>query len=157
MVQDKRIASVVLFGVLALALALVLALAGQARSGESGPTGVVVMDSLADRFSPVEFDHGMHTGLAESCGQCHHTHGSDNGRCADCHTLDANAFRQSATGVFMACGACHAEALEPEAPEMPSLQVALHGTCYGCHREMGMVEPGPEGCTSQCHTAALAR
>ena len=95
----------------------------------------------------------MHTMMSEGCADCHHTHGKDNSRCAGCHEIGADQFKHSLKDSFMACVNCHGD-IDPDSPEMPSLKVALHNTCFRCHLGMGNIGKSPEGCTEQCHTGS---
>ncbi len=112
--------------------------------------GVITLDSLQDKYEAVVFDHSMHTFIAEGCGQCHHEHGSDNQRCSSCHSIEKEDFKDSAVHSFMACKNCHGD-FDLESPGMPGLKVAYHAQCFQCHKGMGNVGKGPEGCTQQCH------
>ncbi len=115
----------------------------------------VALNKLSSLYEPVDFDHAMHTGLAESCATCHHhTLGEAPvvERCARCH--------QGGESVgAIACRDCHSaerfssaylEKIEKD-PYLyhtgrPGLMGALHQQCLGCHQEMG----APVGCTD-CH------
>jgi hypothetical protein len=151
---DKRVRKTVLgFLVLAVVLVTVVIINGQvaAGPGTTGP-GVVVMDNIEGSMGAVTFDHDAHTFMAEGCASCHHNHGSDNGRCADCHEIGAEQFKISVRHSFLACGNCHG-GIDPDSPGMPSLKVALHNTCLSCHRDMGNIGKSPLGCTEQCHVS----
>jgi len=139
---------------MALMLAPALALTGQASGQELSGPGIVVMDNIEGSMGAVTFDHNMHTMMAEGCATCHHNHGSDNGRCAACHDIGIEKFRDSVKDSFMACNNCH-DGIDPDSPEMPSLKVALHDTCLSCHRGMGNIGMSPRGCTEQCHAGQV--
>ncbi|MCL5023215.1 MAG: cytochrome c family protein [Nitrospirae bacterium] len=112
---------------------------------------VVTLDTLKDKYEPVLFTHERHTGLAGNCGVCHHEHGNNGSLpCKSCHSLDAAAFKNSVTHNFSACKSCHG-AYSPENPGIPGLKVAYHTQCFKCHRGMGDVGKGPQGCTELCH------
>jgi uncharacterized paraquat-inducible protein A len=89
------------------------------------------MDSLSQRYEPVEFSHGYHAEMIGDCTMCHH---------------------HSEEGTTPACGECH----EPitvyhyegtERETSIGLKGAYHQQCMGCHEEWGS---GPVGCTD-CH------
>lgn len=113
--------------------------------------GVIVLDQVQKKYSPVKFDHAMHAGLAESCGKCHHQHNDKTvSVCKECHTLNPDTFRSSAKG-FLPCSGCHSD-YSPDAPAMPGLKVALHKKCFQCHIGIGKLGSSPTGCTETCHT-----
>ena len=128
--------------------------AGLATGGQA--PGVVVMDSIEGSLGQVTFDHEAHTFMADGCASCHHTHGADNSRCSGCHAIGADEFKRTAKDSFLACYNCHG-GIDPDNPGMPSLQVALHNTCFACHRGMGDIGKSPLGCTQQCHAKSPAR
>ena len=114
--------------------------------------GTIILDHVQKQYSPVKFDHELHAGLAESCGKCHHQHNDKTiAVCKDCHTLNPDTFRSSATQGFLPCSGCHLDN-SPEAPAMPSLKVALHKKCFQCHIGIGKLGSSPRGCTETCHT-----
>ncbi len=140
---------------LALAIGGVLTAPAQVWTMDAGdaPESVTI-DSLANLYGPVEFDHALHVEVT-SCEQCHHhTTGGDvtDKNCARCHSTSGEADAVS-------CGECHEpdrfheKYLESlEAPELyhidkPGLKGAYHLNCVGCHQETG----GPTGCLD-CHT-----
>lgn len=121
----------------------------------SGPANVE-LDSLADLYRPVEFNHAMHVELVDSqCAKCHHqTTGAAplEPRCQECH-------KGGKASAVVACRDCHpvlrfsAEYLAELAanPQLyhldkPGLKGAYHRNCLGCHLENG----GPAGC-QDCH------
>lgn len=126
--------------------------AGFALGGDApAMPGSVILGSLEDEYEPVAFDHAMHTFIAESCGECHHSHVKKSELdCSGCHEIGAEQFRKSLASTFMACSMCHGDP-DPENPGMPSLKVAYHKQCLGCHKDMGSVGESPKGCTEQCH------
>ncbi len=142
-----------LYGVLLLALlAYPLPGAGQ----DEGPD-TVVLDSIAQYYEPVEFDHAMHVGLIDSneCAVCHHhTLGTPvfDPVCLRCHS----ASRETDS---VACRDCHPAkrfsaaylaSLEEDVHlfhvEKPGFQGAIHQSCMGCHEE----NDAPTGC-QDCH------
>lgn len=123
-----------------------------AMEAEDAPEEVVI-DTLANLYEPVTFDHLMHVDLA-SCEQCHHhTTGSamERKECSRCHENDGEA-------ETVACSDCHAaqrfapaylkELQDPRRYhiDQPGLKGAYHLGCLGCHRE----QEGPTGC-QDCH------
>ncbi|MGK2905202.1 MAG: cytochrome c3 family protein [Desulfuromonadales bacterium] len=116
----------------------------------------VSIDTLAELFEGVEFDHVMHTELGEDCSVCHHHAtgtGTNDERCVSCHA-------DSGEVASVACSACHvadpfsAEQINRKAlnlyqyhVDMPGLKAAYHWNCISCHEEMD----GPTGC-QDCHT-----
>ncbi len=123
-----------------------------AASGKAGMPGVRVLDSLADRYDPVRFDHDMHTFIAERCGDCHHEHPVEAQRCRDCHSMDSSLFKESVVNTFLSCRTCHGK-YDPANPDLPGLKVAYHRQCFKCHGGMGDIGKDPRGCTQQCHAA----
>jgi len=119
------------------------------------PPGSVQLNALSQFYAGVEFDHDMHTSLADDCATCHHhTTGSAplKQECTRCH-----AGGQIADEI--ACGECHARQTfsakylrEKELDvaryhtDKLGLKGALHQSCMGCHDKMG----GPTGC-QDCH------
>lgn len=116
----------------------------------------VVLDSLAQYYEPVSFDHAMHVeATEENCSVCHHhTTGTppNEERCLKCH-------KNSGEADVVACQDCHvadpfdAEYLKKiEADhtlhhdDKVGLKGAYHLRCMGCHEEMG----APVGC-QECH------
>lgn len=132
-------------------LSIPLAAAGMASEGPD----TVELDSLANYYEPVTFDHAMHSEVAGSCADCHHHTTGDaptNPTCARCHEAGSEASA-------IACRDCHsanpfsAENLKTidDNPQLyhtgkPGLKGALHQKCMGCHQEMG----APTGC-QDCH------
>ncbi|MDX2479244.1 MAG: cytochrome c3 family protein [Desulfuromusa sp.] len=114
----------------------------------------VTIDAIAKYYEPVEFDHAMHTDLAEDCSVCHH-HSTGTGTtdlyCSKCHS-------QYEELVKVSCQDCHAadsfsaEAINRQGQkdlfhsDMIGLKGAYHQNCLGCHQEMD----GPVGC-EDCH------
>jgi len=140
---------------LTLAAAALFTTAGAFHAAAQGPEGEIRLDSLADLFGPVVFDHAMHVELAGSCGACHHhTTGEapENPVCARCHQAGEEASA-------VACKDCHASkrfsaaylaevASDPHRYHTgrPGLKGAYHQKCLGCHQESG----APSGCVD-CH------
>ena len=141
-----------------LSVAAALALSGglMQHSFASGPDSVE-LESLAELYEPVTFDHAMHVDLTDgNCAECHHhTTGmapSDE-NCGRCHQESGEE------AAVVACRGCHAEKrfaakylAAIEADHMvyhvgkPGLKGAYHQNCLGCHVEMG----APAGC-QDCH------
>jgi hypothetical protein len=137
-------------------LTLLLALIAVSNLSQAvGMPDQVSLDTMAELYDAVEFDHAMHTDLGEDCSACHH-HTTGTGtideRCVSCH---ANSDEVASVG----CRDCHAsdpfsaEHLNRESQEIyqfhidrPGLKAAYHWNCIGCHEEMD----GPTGC-EDCH------
>jgi hypothetical protein len=134
-------------------LAVSLPFSGMARNLDLPDT--VILDKLVNLYQGAEFDHEMHTEIAEDCTLCHH-HSvgipATDEKCARCHNTESVLER-------VACGDCHA--VEPFSAQYlsekeaetglyhvdkPGLKAAYHLNCLNCHVEMG----GPEGC-EDCH------
>jgi len=114
----------------------------------------VTIETLAQYYDAVEFDHAMHMDVADDCSVCHHHTtgtGAVDGRCAKCHTEEVEQD-------VVACQDCHAKdpfsaeniRLETDTyvyhDDKPGLKAAYHLNCLGCHKEMD----GPTGC-QDCH------
>jgi len=113
--------------------------------------GVRVLDSLKDAYTPVKFDHPKHVSLAGDCAACHHEHSIAEGLpCKQCHNLSPETFKKSVTHSFMACKNCHGS-FDRDNAAMPGLKTAYHKQCFKCHRGMGDLGTGPQGCTEICH------
>lgn len=119
----------------------------------------VEMDSLANLYEGVVFDHAMHVDLTDNCSDCHHHTtgtGNSNEYCAKCHTGEEEMDSVS-------CQDCHSA--DPVSPEnlhksqtkfkyhddQPNLKAAYHLNCIGCHKEVD----GPTGC-EDCHAKTEA-
>jgi hypothetical protein len=131
---------------------------GKAQELESaeGPA-TIILDSLAEFYDPVEFDHGMHIEyLDNDCAHCHHhtigTPGTGTQNCKICHKYEPEA-------KIVACRGCHltnaysVEGLKFAEEEKklfhkgkPSLKGAYHQFCISCHEEVD----GPYTCDG-CH------
>ncbi len=132
-------------------LALGMFAAGFALSGEIELPGMIVLGTLEDKYEPVEFDHLMHTFIAESCADCHHSHQRRKDLdCAGCHAIDNEQFKATVESGFLPCSMCHMGP-DPENPAMPSLKVAFHKQCFSCHRDIGNIGKSPKACFQQCH------
>lgn len=120
----------------------------------------VMLDSMAELFAGVPFDHTMHTELGEDCAVCHH-HTTGTGtsaeRCMNCHA-------DSPATTPVACTECHvsapfsAEQINRDAldryqyhVDKTGLKAAYHWSCLGCHEAMD----GPTGCR-ECHARSAA-
>jgi hypothetical protein len=119
----------------------------------------IEIDSLANLYEAVVFDHAMHVDATENCSECHHhTTGTGvlNEYCAKCH--EGNIEMDS-----VSCQDCHSA--DPASPEnlhtpssdyvyhddKPKLKAAYHLKCLGCHNEVD----GPTGC-EDCHAKTEA-
>lgn len=134
---------------------LLAALAAANRSLAVDPPKAVTIDPLAKFYEAVNFDHSMHTDIAENCATCHHhTVGTPalKGECANCHKKEEISEKIS-------CRGCHAAEPFSSAEinrlkeggkryhiDMPGLKGAYHLSCLGCHEDQG----GPTGC-KDCH------
>lgn len=105
-------------GVLALLVCAAVVLASQ-QSPEK-----VTIGASAAWFAPVEFSHGVHAEIAGDCVSCHHF---SEGQAAPCAT-------------------CHEQQTEVTDAASPSLKVAYHKRCMGCHRDAGSGPVDCEGC-----------
>ncbi|WP_028585997.1 cytochrome c3 family protein [Desulfogranum mediterraneum] len=123
-----------------------------ALDADDAPESVEI-ESLAELYQPVSFDHALHVEMAD-CVECHHhTTGQQpvDPNCLRCHA-------QSTETESISCEACHsAKRFYPEdlkernQPELyhidkPGLKGAYHLNCLGCHQQQG----GPTGC-QDCH------
>ena len=142
-----------------LMLALLLVATGGLAQAVEMPDQVS-LDTMAELFDGVEFDHAMHTDLGEDCSACHH-HTTGTGtldeRCVSCHA-------ESEEVVPVSCRGCHvadpfsAEHINRKAQDVyqfhvdtPGLKAAYHWSCVNCHAEMG----GPTDC-QDCHARTAA-
>lgn len=139
-----------------LRVAAMLVLCGGLSPALADGPDVVELDSLANLYEPVSFDHAMHVELTDSdCAECHHhTTGTQptDPVCLKCH-------RDSREAEVVACRDCHAEKrfsaeyltkIEADAQlyheEKPGLKGAYHQNCLECHERVG----APTGC-QDCH------
>jgi hypothetical protein len=141
-------------GLLLLMMSLFLSVSAYAAMDASDAPDSITIDAIAKYYEPVEFDHAMHTELADDCSVCHH-HSTGNGTsdiyCSRCHSDYQELDRVS-------CQDCHAvdsfsaEAINRQGQldlyhsDMLGLKGAYHQNCLGCHQEMD----GPVGC-EDCH------
>ncbi len=139
------------------AAAVFLLLSMQSQPCDAMGPETVVLDSIAQHYKPVTFDHAMHVDLVgeENCARCHHhTVGTPviNKDCQKCHANSEGADS-------VACIDCHSEKwfdaayLETIQKDhdlyhagKPGLKGAFHQNCLGCHEEMGAAT----GC-QDCH------
>ena len=137
-----------------MALAILLAVPALHAGAQDIPQSIEI-DSLANLYEAVPFDHAMHIDLAEGCSSCHHqTTGTPmvDENCGRCH-------HEARSSGGAACGQCHApdpfsaEYLRAKEVDLkryhrdkPGLKAAYHLNCLGCHEENG----GPTGC-QDCH------
>lgn len=135
---------------------LAMGVAVSLAAGVQPPAGRLVIDSLADRFTPVSFDHELHDSYA-NCIECHHhTTGEppSDQACLPCH-------RSTTTADVVGCRGCHptnrfshAYLEEQDATtryhiDIPGLLGAYHLNCISCHEGIGT---GPTDCQG-CHDA----
>lgn len=130
---------------------------GRAMEAADAPETVEI-NSLAQYYSGVNFNHSMHTGIA-TCVQCHHhTTGGEvtNPNCIRCHAKSGEAD-------IVSCKECHSSNRFDKDDlnkldnsmlyhiDKPGLKGAYHLNCVSCHKQMG----GPTGC-QDCHTMTEA-
>ena len=125
-----------------------------------GPDEVEI-DSLAQLYDPVFFDHLMHEEVSEgNCSACHHHTlgtGNDDENCMRCHA-------ESGGTDEISCQECHsskrfdAESLNKINADSKlhhrdrlGLKAAYHMRCMSCHEEMGVAN----GC-QDCHARTEA-
>jgi len=113
-------------------------------------SGLFKLDSLADKYEAVQFDHAKHISMVDNCGTCHHEHASNSLICMDCHSVSKSTFQTSVVRSFMACKNCH-DSVNRDNPGMPGLKAAYHRVSFDCHRGMGNVGMEPKGCSELCH------
>lgn len=118
--KTDRVARTVL-----LVVGLVAAAVAVARTAATEGPEEVTIQELSRWFGPVTFSHGAHASLAGDCVSCHH---HSDGEAAPCST-------------------CHPVLFDPAQPTVPTVSVAFHQRCVGCHRTAGS---GPMGCEA-CH------
>ena len=128
---------------------------GTIANAGDGPDEVII-DSLAQLYEPVYFDHSMHEEVTDSnCSVCHHhTLGTeiDDENCMRCHA-------ESSGTDEISCQGCHSDKrFEAEYLHKLSadntlhhrdrlgLKAAYHMRCMNCHEEMGAAN----GC-QDCH------
>ncbi len=145
----KYLLSTVVAMLLCLSSYSAIALAGD------GPDEVI-LDSLAQLYEPVVFNHAMHEEVTESrCAVCHHhTLGTpvEDKNCLRCHA-------ESGAADEISCQGCHSsKRFEAEYlnridadntlyhRDKVGLKGAYHLRCMTCHAEMGV----PNGC-QDCH------
>jgi len=78
---------------------------------------VLLIDSLADQYGGVQFNHKLHAGMSEmgqGCAACHHF---------------------CPPGKIPACVTCHASDVKSTDLRQPGLKGAYHRQCLQCHRE----------------------
>ncbi len=118
----------------------------------------LTIDSLANLYEPVEFNHLMHVDYA-SCAECHHH--TTGVKVADPNCIKCHA--NTPEGDDVTCSGCHevdrfsmkylAELDNPVLYHIdkPGLKGAYHLNCIGCHQTID----GPTGCTD-CHAMTEA-
>ena len=151
----------------AIVLAVASLLTVPAQSADEPPESVEI-ESLANLYSTVTFDHLLHVDMAD-CSVCHHhTTGSKiiDPNCTRCHTAggkEDSAIFNSDMPYTISCRECHEKdrfaspyLKKLENPKLyhidkPGLKGAYHLNCIGCHR----ATEGPVGC-QDCHTMTKA-
>jgi hypothetical protein len=143
-------------------IAVILLLAGIPLQPVHAQPDSVELDSLAQYYDPVQFDHEMHVDMLgdNSCAYCHHhTVGTqlvdetcirchenggetDSANCRDCHAAERFSAEYLA-GIEADIHLFHRD--------RPGLKGAFHQKCMGCHDEMGAAN----GC-EDCHTRTEA-
>lgn len=143
--------------VLGFGAMLLAPVSGQAMDADDAPDEIEI-DSMANLYEPVTFDHASHTEMAE-CFDCHH-HTTGTGptspTCAKCHDGKDE-------GDTFSCSECHeADPFSDESLKFrddptlhhidkPGLKGAYHLNCIGCHQEVD----GPTEC-QDCHAMTKA-
>lgn len=137
---------------IASALLLLTVAISPTPAAEMGGPVIVELDRLDGPYGPVNFSHKRHaTRFADGCGDCHHQHRDfDRLPCKRCHAIDATQFKESVTRSFRPCSSCHGDP-DPATPDVPSLKVAYHEVCFGCHKSVGDLGASPKSCDQQCH------
>ncbi len=77
----------------------------------------MLLNTLADLYQPVSFNHKLHASMAEMGGNC-----------ATCH-------HYSPTDEIPPCRECHSPTSTSTDLSKPNLKGAYHRQCLGCHRE----------------------
>jgi Class III cytochrome C family len=94
------------------------------------------------RRPAVEFQHDVHIDALEDngCGACHHAPDAGTGKLVYVEDEEGS------------CSECHGA---KEQENVPALREAFHGSCTGCHRQMGKAEDAFKGPTTcgECHSA----
>ncbi|MBI5557123.1 MAG: cytochrome c3 family protein [Deltaproteobacteria bacterium] len=139
-----------------IGLAALIAMTAPLALPQKASCEVFELNSLANLFEGVSFDHDMHIeAVSDNCSVCHHHSAGTpptDATCIPCHL-------KSAETDSAACNACHVNepfssaSLEASASNpllhhkvKPGLKAAYHQNCLGCHQETG----GPVGC-QDCH------
>ncbi len=84
---------------------------------DEGPD-IVVIDQLADLYSPVVFAHKLHAQMSDMTGGCE-----------NCHHYSET------TGEIPPCRECHDAERNPVDLRQPALKGAYHRQCMNCHRD----------------------
>lgn len=104
----------------------------------------LAIGTLVDDFKPAEMPHAKIVARLDSTVRgsklATHFHGQTETLCAGCHHHSPVGERPTP------CGSCHGEENEA-AHDKPSLKVAYHRQCIGCHQRIGIEK---QGCTD-CH------
>ena len=88
------------------------------------PPTKVKIDKMVNLYEATDFDHKMHTDVADNCKACHHKDDPKS----------------------MACSGCHKVELDEKNLAVIGFKGAMHEQCMGCHKENGVADT----CTS-CH------
>ena len=86
---------------------------------DEGPN-MLLLDKLANLYTPVNFSHRMHahwTSISEGCSECHH---------------------YSPAGRIPPCSECHTKTINPKNLRQVGLKGAYHQHCMGCHEEWSL-------------------
>ena len=92
----------------------------------------IVIDTLADKYNPVVFDHRLHASMAQM-----------NGGCESCH-------HHNPPGKILPCSTCHQKGVKRTDLSKPSLKGAYHQLCISCHRKWNTQWKTKSSCTT-CH------
>ena len=96
---------------------------------------IIVIDTLANQYTPVVFDHYLHASMAQM-----------NGGCTSCH-------HHNPPGKILPCSTCHQKGVKRTDLSKPSLKGAYHQLCISCHREWNSEWQTKSNCTT-CHKNA---
>jgi len=112
-------------------------------SSESFPEKVTI-DVLVQAYEASQLPHGKIVAKLDEAirdsSLARSFHGSTEAMCAGCHHHAPIGARPPQ------CRACHGSSAQPT-HDQPSLKVAYHRQCIGCHQRMGIAK---QGCTD-CH------
>ncbi len=97
---------------------------------------ILIIDTLANRYTPVVFQHRTHAAMALM-----------DGGCASCH-------HHNPPGKILACSACHVKGVKDKKLDRPSLKGAYHQLCVSCHRQWNDTWEKRSNCSTTCHQKA---